>query len=227
MGPQQLLLTPFWKLALKDWQSLIPHQPVTVMTPELMLTQPLFLNREIMIDGKVLTQSKWNHIYRKGLKTISHLWKNDHWRSVQEMRQDLNIRIKSKTLYMIRSAIPVDWRDHIMVYPPNPPLLPQTTPLTLFTNIGGPPEPMCTLKCKELRRRLSSLRFQTPPCFEYWENRWDTTINWTHVWKNLSQIPDNKMKDTIWLMIHRRLALSDLLLKRFPDSSFPAHVARI
>jgi len=41
------------------------------------------------------------------------------------------------------------------------------------------------------------------------------------VWKNLSQIPDNKMKDTIWLMIHRRLALSDLLLKWFPDSSFP------
>jgi len=118
--PQQLLLTPFWKLALKDWQSLIPHQPVTVMTPDLMLAQPLFLNREIMIDGKVLTQSKWNHIYRKGLKTISHLWKNDHWRSVQEMRQDLNIRIKSKTLYMIRSAIPMNWRDHIWNIPPTP-----------------------------------------------------------------------------------------------------------
>jgi len=219
----QLQLPIYWKLTLKDWQLLAPHPPIPIMTPEMMLSQPLFLNPEITIDGKVLSQTFWRSIQQKDLTSINHLWNGQHWRSVQELRAVLNIRIKTNTLLLLRSAIPLDWRDHIMEYPPTPTpnFLPQIVPETLQTDTGGPAKMVVRLSCKDIRNRITSLINTTPPCIEYWENRWATSISWPHVWKNISMIPDNKMKDTVWLMIHRKLALSDLLLRWFPDSTFP------
>jgi len=77
----QIYLPDYWKSALVDLQSLNPSYPQYQPTN-------LFLNPEIRIDKKILTQRKWKSIHEKGLKTVNQIWDDNEVRPIQDQKAD-------------------------------------------------------------------------------------------------------------------------------------------
>ena len=50
---------PFWQDVITSWAALSENQPTAPIHPEDILSQPLFLNDNIKIDGKMVYLKKW------------------------------------------------------------------------------------------------------------------------------------------------------------------------
>jgi len=208
----QLNLPPFWLAVVKAAQDLLLHLPNSPL-----LLEPIFLNPQILLNGKTLFQAHWKLLHQKGLMHIRQLWKIDQFRTIQDLRLDYGIRISNKTRDLLMSAIPPHWSDSLSLSPYGPLPLYVISVDSLVTEVGGEAAKFVTLSCRDFRLRLTSKSHEPPSCQPYWDDRWNYSTPWNLVWKNVSLIPDHKMRDIHWLLIHRKLALHDLLSKWFPD----------
>jgi hypothetical protein len=203
-----LNLPPFWKEALKDLQNLRPKFPNFDF-------DNLFLNPAIQVSKRSLFQRKWKEIHLKGLVRISQIWNGTRFKSIQEIRRDTGVRIASKTLLLLTSAIP----QALLV--PNPIQQQPSPPISsLMILIGDSWQPFIGKSCSALRI-ASTLSTPLPKDgIPYWSSRWDPDFDWKKTWKNLHLQQISRHRETHWLLLHKKLALSELFLRWRPDSEF-------
>ncbi|CAG2244444.1 unnamed protein product [Mytilus edulis] len=99
---------PFWQNVISSWASLC--EPLTT-APSDILSQPLFLNENIMIDGKTAFYKSWiqNNVF-----FINDLIKeNGEFYNYDEFIRNYNIKTTFLEFYGLILALPKEWKNII------------------------------------------------------------------------------------------------------------------
>jgi len=193
-------LPEFWKMALKDWQKLFKSS--TPLIASNLLAQPLFHNSEIKLNGRTLSATKWLKNHEGGLRNVGDLWQGERWKTIQEIRRDCRVSIRNKTKAKLISCIPVNWIQEF-----GEPQEERKLNLAKFANY----------KTAEFREKLTTTVL--PKAIKLWPEEWK--IPWRKVWSSLRFIPDRKMADVHFKLLHRALPVGENIQKWKPAMDHP------
>ena len=208
----QMILPVFWKQAYKVWQRLyerlsVPEIPLNLAN---VLSAPIFNNREIKDErGKSLVQGKWKRMERKGngIVAVRDLWDGLNWRSIQQLRKEIGVRVIEKTRLELINCIPEKWRNVLWGLRPTQYYRFQPRELDLNSCLLEG-TPILESSPKDFRKSLMKLN-HSPACHKGWPQEWN--VNWKRIWKQIRIIKDRKARDVSFLLLQRALPAGEIL----------------
>jgi hypothetical protein len=110
--PFKLAENSMWKEIWKTWCKENFREPTTI---DEILNQSIWWNSNIKINGKPLYQKKWDEAGIKWIQDIITEKDNGtrRWKTIEEIREEYNLTIKTMDYNSIKSAIPRDWKQGI------------------------------------------------------------------------------------------------------------------
>jgi exonuclease III len=194
--PKTTEVSRFWTQAVRSMQTLDPTPTCDPL--QLILHQPLLFNPRVRIDGKPLTQHQWR---ARPVRFLHDLWRGDHFASISELRPGIQIISSTRQAYI--DAIPLEWIRLLHTHDIE----------AVHDGFDTLPTPdQLTVHGTQLARIQDFKPLLQGPAHAKRLDDWGTQ-NWKRIFLSIRLIVDKKVRETLFLFVHRALPVGETLQK--------------
>ena len=170
--------TDFYRQILEFWDEVRTPWPLLKININEILNEKLWLNKNILIDNKLIYKTEW---INSGINTLHDILKNDNsFKTQAELHTEFQLNIDIMELNQIVSAIPKEWKTLLRSQTVND--KPFTLQEDLSMKIGNRYKKITKVLCKEFYWQLVNKVCHRPTAIEKWEELYYyITFDWKHI----------------------------------------------